>query len=350
MSTSDARKKVVVAGAGTGKTSLLRDIAIERHVDHNVLYLTYTDANAYEFQAAVIEKLRYLPANVTVMTWFSFLLEHGVRPFRAHSFTHRIDRMVFNNQEPCRRKGIRRGMEQYFCPVPGVVYRTSLADLACYCNEDWNGEVIDRICGIYDVILVDEAQDFAGYDYDLILAMMNHANEMIVVGDPRQQTYRTGWKAKYKNLPHIFAFFERHTSYALDTTSLSVTHRCSEHVMEYANRLFSEYPHVTPSDERRANPKGMVTVLTKKEFSAWVSSREELPTVLTWNKSASGFGQCPRINMGESKGLTLGDVAVFTTGEMKKWIEGKPAKLEGITKAKFYVALTRASGDLCLVI
>lgn len=53
--------------------------------------------------------------------------------------------------------------------------------------------------------------------------------------------------------------------------------------------------------------------------------------------------------MGESKGLTLGDVAIFATDEMKKWIQGKPAKLPDSTKAKLYVALTRASGDLYLL-
>ena len=54
--------------------------------------------------------------------------------------------------------------------------------------------------------------------------------------------------------------------------------------------------------------------------------------------------------MGESKGLTLGDVAIFATGEMKKWIKDESVKLKDATKVKLYVALTRASGDLCLVI
>ena len=56
------------------------------------------------------------------------------------------------------------------------------------------------------------------------------------------------------------------------------------------------------------------------------------------------------MNMGESKGLTLGDVAIFPTAEMKKWLSGKPADLKGETKAKLYVAITRASGDLYFVL
>ena len=350
MRNAEDRKRIIVAGAGTGKTTLLRNIAVESNADKSVLYLTYTDANASEFRAAVIDKLGHLPANITIMTWFSFLLAHGVRPFPAQSFTHRVDRMLFNNREPHRSKGVTRGMEEYFCARPGVVYRTSLADLAVYCNEQWGGEVIHRICAIYDVILVDEAQDFAGYDYDFILEMMNNTDDMVVVGDPRQQTYRTGWKAKYKNLHDIFKFFERNTSYDLDTTTLSVTHRCSADVMRYANLLYPEYQSVRPSDERLAKPKGRVAVLEKKDFAAWIAARTEKPTVLTWNNTVADTFGCHRMNMGESKGLTLGDVAIFTTGEMKKWIQGKPAKLPDSTKAKLYVALTRASGDLYLVI
>lgn len=349
MGNAEDRKRIIVAGAGTGKTTLLRNIAVESCATKSVLYLTYTEANASEFRAAVIDKLGHLPANITIMTWFSFLLAHGVRPFPARSFAHRVDRMLFSNNEP-HRSGVTRGMEEYFCAKPGVIYSNSLADLAVYCNEQWGGEVIHRICAIYDVILVDEAQDFAGYDYDFILAMMNNADDMVVVGDPRQQTYRTGWKAKYKNLHDIFEFFEYKTSYGLDTTTLSVTHRCSVDVMRYANRLYPEYQPVWPSDERLAKPKGKVTVLKKKDFAAWVDTRTEKPIVLTWNNKDVDTFDCHRMNMGESKGLTLGDVAIFATGEMKKWIKDESVKLKDATKAKLYVALTRASGDLCLVI
>lgn len=135
MSSTDERKRIIVAGAGTGKTTLLRDIAVERCTTQNVLYLTYTHANACEFEAAVVDKVHHMPASITVSTWFSFLLEHGVRPFPAQDFAHRVDRMIFNNQEPRHRRGITRGMEEYFCPAPGVIYRSSLADLAVYCNE-----------------------------------------------------------------------------------------------------------------------------------------------------------------------------------------------------------------------
>lgn len=56
------------------------------------------------------------------------------------------------------------------------------------------------------------------------------------------------------------------------------------------------------------------------------------------------------VNMGDSKGLTLGDVVIFPTGEMKKWLEGKPANMKDGTRTRLYVAITRARGDLFFVI
>ena len=350
MAGSIPSKRIYVAGAGTGKTTMLREIALERCTDQKVLYLTYTDANAAEFCDAIVKQVGHMPATIKVMTWFSFLLVHGVRPFPAKGFTHRIDRMVFNDRDPRNARGVRRGDEQYYCPRPGTAYRTRLSDLAVLCNEQWDGEVVRRVCDIFGVILVDEAQDFAGYDYNLLRAMMDQSEEMVVVGDPRQQTYRTGAKAKNKDNPDIFDFFEKKTRYVVDSSTLSVTHRCSGDIISLANRLYDDYPPVAPSANLVHHHSGSVYKIQLADLEAWNSSRRAQAVVLVWNsltKVPPGF----RImTMGESKGLTFRDVVIFPTGEMRKWIEGKPSNLKGVTKAKFYVAITRASEDLFFVV
>ncbi|MDM8301020.1 UvrD-helicase domain-containing protein [Collinsella tanakaei] len=347
---SNPSKRIYVAGAGTGKTSMLREIALERCIDRRVLYLTYTDANAAEFREAIVRRVGHMPVNITVMTWFSFLLIHGVRPFPARGFNHRIDRMLFNDQDPRNARGVQRGDERYYCPHPGVAYRTRLADLAFLCNEQWGGEVVQRVCNIFGAILVDEAQDFAGYDYDLLHALMKQSKEMVIVGDPRQQTYRTGAKAKNKANPDIFDFFVRNTQYTVDSTTLSVTHRCSDTIISLANRLYDDYPPVAPSGDRARDPRGRVTTVSISELKGWALSRKARTVALVWDSRTTVPLGFPVMTMGESKGLTLEDVVIFPTGEMKKWIENKPSKLKGQTKAKFYVAMTRARGDLYFVV
>ena len=347
---SNPLKRIYVAGAGTGKTRMLRKIALERFTDQKVLYLTYTDANATEFCEAIVRRVGHMPINITVMTWFSFLLIHGVRPFPARGFTHRIERMLFNEQDPRNARGVRRGDERYYCPRPGVAYRTRLADLAFLCNEQWDGEVIQRVCDIFGVILVDEAQDFAGYDYDLLKALMDQSKEMVIVGDPRQQTYRTGAKAKNKNNPDIFDFFEKKTRYSIDSTTLSVTYRCSDAIISLANSLYDDYPPVIPSDDRTKDSRGRVETVSLSELEKWDASRKDRTVALIWDSRTTVPDGFRVMTMGESKGLTLGDVVIFPTGDMKKWIEKGFSTLKGQTKAKFYVAITRARGDLYFVV
>lgn len=347
---SNPSKRIYVAGAGTGKTSMLREIALERCADQKVLYLTYTDANAAEFREAIIRRVGHMPTTIKVMTWFSFLLVHGVRPFPARGFTHRIDRMLFNEQEPRNARGVRRGDERYYCPLPGVAYRSRLSDLAFLCDEQWDGEVVQRVCDIFGAILVDEAQDFAGYDYDLLHALMNRSKEMVIVGDPRQQTYRTGAKAKNRDNPDIFDFFKEKSQYAIDGTTLSVTHRCSGTIIALANSLYDDYPPVAPSEDRNQDPRGRVEAISLSELEKWDTSRKAQTVALVYNSGVTVPEGFRVMTMGESKGLTLDDVVIFPTGEMKKWIEKKPSKLKGQTKAKFYVAITRARGDLYFVV
>lgn len=350
MNGGDGRKRTVIAGAGTGKTTMLRRIATEHRHDCNVLYLTYTNANAYEFRAAIVNELGYVPANITIMTWFSFLLTHGVRPFPARGFTHRIDRMLFNEGRVRNRRGISRGSEQYYCPIPGLVYRSRLSDLAALCDEQWDGEVTNRVCSIYDAILVDEGQDFAGYDYDVLSALMGKAAEMVIVGDPRQQTYRTGNEPKHSCVPHVFEFLQTAKGYTPDTVTLGTTFRCSKAVIDLANSLYPTLPQVTPSVERMSDPLGTVTKIRKSDFETWAKSHNRQFRVLRYNARTQVPVECHMMNMGDSKGLTLEDVVIFPTAEMKKWLDGKPADLKDGTRAKLYVAITRARGDLFFVV
>lgn len=350
MDVHDDRKRIIVAGAGTGKTTLLKKIAIERCDERRVLYLTYTIANAGEFEAALIAELGHLPANITIMTWFSFLLVHGVRPYPADGFVNRIDRVLFNTGRPIQQRGVRRGDERYYCPQRGFIYRSRLSDLAALCDEQWHGEVTDRICAIYDTILVDEAQDFAGYDYEILGALMQKSYEMVVVGDPRQQTYRTGNEPKYSNIPHIFDFLSEHYGYTLDTSTLSVTYRCSKNVIDLANSLYPMMPEVVSCSERKPNEPGKILKVEKVDFQGWANARTQPFTVLRYNNKTKVPNGFRIMNMGDSKGLTLDDVVIFPTSDMKRWIDGKTVEFKEATRAKLYVAITRTHGDLIFVV
>jgi UvrD/REP helicase. len=77
-----SKHKLIISSAGSGKTSFLVKKAIENK-DQRILITTYTENNEIEIRKKFIAKLGYLPKNVTIQSWFSFLIQHGVKPFQG---------------------------------------------------------------------------------------------------------------------------------------------------------------------------------------------------------------------------------------------------------------------------
>ena len=77
-----SNNKLIIAAAGSGKTTYLVDQALSINGDR-VLITTFTEVNEREIRNRIVEKKGYMPSNITVKTWFSFLLQHGVRPYQS---------------------------------------------------------------------------------------------------------------------------------------------------------------------------------------------------------------------------------------------------------------------------
>jgi len=78
-----ANNKLVIAAAGSGKTRMIVENALEI-TDENILITTFTEANEEEIKKRIIKKTGgFIPKNITVQTWFAFLLQHGVRPYQS---------------------------------------------------------------------------------------------------------------------------------------------------------------------------------------------------------------------------------------------------------------------------
>lgn len=77
----------------------------------------------------------------------------------------------------------------YYFSAQNRVYVAKLPELALHCNQCSDGVVLDRIGRLFDVIVVDEAQDMAGYDFDFISGLIKSGVEIVVCGDEGQTTY-----------------------------------------------------------------------------------------------------------------------------------------------------------------
>ena len=114
------------------------------------------------------------------------------------------------------------------------------------CNECSSGAVIERIRELFGVVLIDEIQDMAGYDYDFIAALLSADMPVVMCGDERQSTYRTNAGNKNKGLS-LEQYIEKNKLTSLceiDRATLNGTHRCSKGVIEFANMV---YPMFQPN-------------------------------------------------------------------------------------------------------
>ena len=69
---------LIVAAAGSGKTTHLVNEAL-KIADEKVLITTFTEANENEIRKKFYDLKGYIPNNITFQTWFSFLIQNGLK-------------------------------------------------------------------------------------------------------------------------------------------------------------------------------------------------------------------------------------------------------------------------------
>ncbi len=170
--------KLIIAAAGSGKTSYLVNEAL-KITSETVLITTYTEANEAQIKRKIIELKGYIPSNITIQTWFSFLLQHGVRPFQSilNDEIHDEDIGFFLSSQKsgfkCRIGGKpcyygEGEFKKHYFTDSYKIYSDKIAKFVFKCNEKSNELVINRMGKLFDHIFIDEVQDLAGYDLEIM--------------------------------------------------------------------------------------------------------------------------------------------------------------------------------------
>lgn len=338
---------MIVAGAGAGKTTYLVNNALKcADKGERILIATYTIANRDEIKRKFIEKRGFIPYGIDNITWFSFLLRDGVRPFRHEAIPERIERILFDEGSP-QNRGIKKLTHRYYCPADGVVHSGLLSEIAYECNNQTNGAVTDRIARKYDLILLDEVQDFAGYDFSFIDEIARTGVHIELVGDPRQKTYSTTHSAKNKHYETFFDYAKGKMPYAdIDESTLGISYRCNRSILNIANNLCNQYPPLQSGATNLSEHNGIYLV-EESESDTYIKQYQ--PTVLRYSKKTKTPNYAVAMNMASTKGMTFDRVFIFPTKDMRSWF-AKPdsVQLQSQTQAKLYVALTRAKYSVAI--
>ncbi len=350
--------KLIIAAAGSGKTTYLVNEALKITSD-KVLITTFTDANEHEIRAKFIQLNGSVPENVTIKTWFSFLLQHGVKPYQDVLLAaDTMGLLLVNNKSALRYSFKGRpvyypetDVRHYYFSTGMKIYSDKIAKFAYVVNQKTNGLIIDRIRRIYPYIFIDEVQDLAGYDLELVHLLLKSPSVIMMVGDPRQVTYHTHEEAKNNKYAEgqIEQFIVdkcKDTTVEIDKTSLKTTHRNCKCICSYANSIFPDY-EPCDADEKCSTGHDGVFFVKPGEVDEYL--RRYRPTQLRDKITVQVNSLYDVFNFGESKGLTLKRVLIYPTKPIIDWVKNNSSDLAFQSRSKFHVAVTRAEYSVAIV-
>ena len=334
-----------MCAAGGGKTTRIVEEAVGG--TERSLLVTYTRNNAKEIERKLYGFGPVIPPNIEVMTWFSFLLRDLARPYRQAMHNRRIEGLQWEEGRSVPYIPEKNIAGHYFAGGT-LIYSDKISKFICECDRRTRGAVMRRLAQRFDHIFVDEIQDMAGYDLDVLELILKAGVKLTMVGDHRQATLRTNQGNKNSGFSGIkivnkFKLWDRG---GLATLSYEQhTHRCHQHIADLADRFFPGEPATKSLNDTVTGHDGVFIVASAK-VEAYLAAFT--PQILRFDKRTP-CRDLPAMNFGESKGLTFDRVMVFPHGLAKKWLSsGKISHVEK-SVAKMYVGATRARHSLAFV-
>ena len=364
--------KLLIAAAGAGKTTYLVEKAFRR--SGNVLITTFTQENEQEIRNKFISKFGYVPSNVTIQTWFSFLLQHGVKPYQGTCqcdlFEKHINGILLVNKQSGVKYRLKDAkntpilynedteFEKSYFNKDMRLFTDKLAKFVVRADKKAHGKVIDRLSRIYPTIFIDEVQDLAGYDLELLRMLFHCRSTIICVGDPRQVTYYTHWEKMNKSYRNgmIKKYVEekcnKRDNIIVDETTLALSHRNNQIICDFSSTIYPSLPKVNPCTCADCHPIDVehqgIFIVKSSYVDAYLTKYH--PVQLRHNIRTVTNQDHPRQNFGQSKGRTYNRVIIYPTEDMRKKKKNRNTKLADETRAKLYVAVTRARYSTAFVV
>lgn len=342
--------EVVIAAAGSGKTALLIERALADRTKR-VLITTYTRENLREIERRLWDAAGREPHHVTVMSWFEFLLREGVKPYQAYKTDilsiRSINFVLRRSNIPALRFAPKNDFNRYYVDSSRNLYQDVVSDLVCALDDASCGKVVSRLEGCYDAILIDELQDLAGPDLDLLVRLFASDVHVLAVGDPRQGVYATN--TSNRNRQHRRAGIvnwidEQVKAGHVAVSTLSCSHRCNQAICNYADALYPNLPSTVSTNGELVADAG-IHLVHEADLDAYRATYK--PQELRWNKRAPK-ASANALNMGEVKGMAFDRVLIHPTTTITSYVDSN-ASLAAGTRAKFYVAITRARHSVAIV-
>ena len=314
-----SENRAIIACAGSGKTTRLVQEALEKR-DRRIAMVTYTNFNAQEISAKFGERNSGVPRHVDVMTWFGFLLRECARPYQRSKYHEkRIESILFVNQRST--KGVLESdTRRYYFANGELIYSDKIAKFVTECEERSFKAVTNRLRQIYTDVFIDEFQDLAGWDLEVVRLLLQSGIRVTLVGDPRQHIYSTSPSPKNSqylggNIVNLLRKWQRDGLCSVEHTT--GTYRCNGQICAFSNALWPGMDAMTSLQNDITDHDGVFLVaesLVKEYIERF------RPQFLRHDKRAETYG-CEALNFGLSKGLEFNRVLIRPTEPIRKYIK-----------------------------
>lgn len=327
----------MLAVAGLGKTTyLINKLDLERRF----LIVTYTENNLDHLRRCIIEKFGYEPANITLLSYFQFLLRVCYRPFLKDQV---MARGITYKMPDAKTLRLKRDNPLFYLTRNGYLYHNRIAKL---CQERCANQIRERIEKFYDCLMIDEVQDLGGHDFNLIQTIIPCTIDCLFVGDFYQHTYDTSKDGPTNiNLSDNLEKYKKRwcdSGVTVDVQTLCNSHRCSPKTCEFVQSNLG-----IAIESYRTDVTEVKLIDTQEDVDA-IFANESI--VKMFYQDASKY-DCYASNWGASKGIDkFQDVCiVFNKSTLKAYDSGRLNSIPSSTKNKLYVACTRAKGNIYFV-
>lgn len=347
-----SKNLIKISAAGSGKTYGICKQALEivgnGSASGRVLVVTYTNRGVQAVETELMKQNRgIIDTNIDVFSWYKFLLSQCIKPFQTYLFNINEIKSYDFKKEYGYRNFARKGTRDRYLNSNSDVLPNEAAELALQLNTKSNGAVLRRLATIYNAIFIDEIQDMAGYDLNIVYELMKTGITILCVGDNKQATFKTNTSPKNKNKSgkNVWEFFKELYDYKMAGIERSlVSRRFNSDICSFANALYSNENNMTTIMNDKTEHDG-VYIIKKDDVITYYSHFQ--PQVLRYDVNTKDIQGLSALNFGVCKGMTFDRVMIFPNNPLKDYIL-KRKKLS--SPEKYYVAVTRPRYSLAFVL
>lgn len=331
---------LTLAVAGGRKTQSIVDACAND--SRRRLVITYTTMGQSEIHGRLAQACG---ANAPeVMGWYSFLINHIIRPYLPAQYPNRSVEGFNFDYDP----GMYATGEQRHFDKDGRLLRKGLSHLAASVADSTSNAPYDRLAHIYDEICIDEVQDLTGWDLEILEGLFGSSLDVELVGDLRQSVFDTNPQdqkyKQYRGLKMIDWFRKQEQQGRLTIRESLENWRCVAEIVDLANSIFPAGLGFGLAVSRQTDTHEHQGIFSIKPEEAEEYVKKYRPLALRWSANSGKALEevCDFKNMGAVKGISADHVLIFPTKKIRDFLtEGSRIDSHEIM-CKFYVATTRA--------